>query len=50
MLIYVIRFLRAWRNCSLTLQELSSLSDGELCRIGLKRSDIPRVAFERSEA
>ncbi len=49
MLIHVIRFLRAWRLCSLTLQELSRLSDQELTRLGIKRSDIPRIAWERSE-
>jgi len=50
MLIHVIRFLRAWRNCSLTLQHLSNLSDRDLREIGIKRSDIPRIAFESSEA
>jgi uncharacterized protein YjiS (DUF1127 family) len=50
MLIHVIRFLRAWRLCSLTLQELSKLSDRDLSRIGISRSDIPRIAWERSEA
>ena len=49
MLIHLIRFLRAWRTCSLTLQELSRLSDGDLRRMGIKRSDIPRIAWERSE-
>ncbi len=50
MLINVIRFLRAWRLCTLNLQYLSRLSDGELRRLGIKRSDIPRIAWERSEA
>jgi uncharacterized protein YjiS (DUF1127 family) len=49
MLIYVIRFLRAWRRCSHTLQQLSLLSDRELADAGITREDIPRVAWERSE-
>lgn len=50
MLIHVIRFLRAWKLCTETLQDLSKLSDQELRRIGIRRSDIPRIAWERSEA
>lgn len=50
MLIHVIRFLRAWRVCSQTLQQLSELSDEDLSQLGINRADIPRVAWERSEA
>ncbi|MEX0753426.1 MAG: DUF1127 domain-containing protein [Xanthobacteraceae bacterium] len=50
MLIHVIRFLRSWTACSSTLQQLSRLSDQELKRLGITRSDIPRIAYERSES
>jgi uncharacterized protein YjiS (DUF1127 family) len=48
MLIHVIRFLRSWRLCSDILVELSRKSDAELSAMGITRSDIPRVAFERT--
>ncbi len=50
MLIHVIRFLRSWRLCSDILRELTRKSDSELRQMGLTRSDIPRVAFERTLA
>jgi uncharacterized protein YjiS (DUF1127 family) len=49
MLIHVIRFLRAWKACSNTLQQLSEKSDRELSQLGISRSDIPRIAFKRSD-
>jgi uncharacterized protein YjiS (DUF1127 family) len=48
MLIHVIRFLRSWRLCTDILVELSRKSDAELAAMGITRSDIPRVAFERT--
>ena len=48
MLIHVIRFLRSWRLCSDILVELTRKSDSELRAMGLSRSDIPRVAYERT--
>ena len=48
MLIHVIRFLRSWRMCSDILVELSHKSDAELAGMGITRSDIPRVAYERT--
>jgi len=50
MLIHVIRFLRSWRLCSDILRDLTQKSDSELQEMGLTRSDIPRVAFERTLA
>ena len=48
MLIHVIRFLRSWRECVDILRNLTSKTDSELKAMGLTRSDIPRVAFERT--
>ena len=48
MLIHVIRFLRSWRACSDALRELTQKSDSELREMGITRSDIPRVAYERA--
>lgn len=48
MIIHVIRFLRSWRLCADILSELTSKSDSELRAMGLTRSDIPRVALERT--
>ena len=50
MLIHVIRFLRSWRACSDALRELTRKSDSELREMGITRSDIPRVAYERTLA
>jgi uncharacterized protein YjiS (DUF1127 family) len=50
MLIHVIRFLRSWRLCSDILQELSRKSDSELKDMGISRTDIPRIAWERTVA
>ncbi|HZS63133.1 MAG TPA: DUF1127 domain-containing protein [Xanthobacteraceae bacterium] len=50
MLIHVIRFLRSWGICSRTLRQLGELSEADLQEIGISRSDIPRIAWERSEA
>jgi len=49
MLIHAIRFLRAWTTCTQILQQLSRLSDSDLRKLGISRSDIPRIAWERSE-
>lgn len=48
MIIHVIRFLRSWQLCSDILRELSRKSDSELRQMGISRSDIPRVAYERT--
>jgi uncharacterized protein YjiS (DUF1127 family) len=48
MLINFIHFLRSWSRASNTLQQLASLTDRELADIGLRREDIPRVAWDRS--
>jgi uncharacterized protein YjiS (DUF1127 family) len=50
MLIHVIRFLRSWRLCSDILRNLSQKSDSELHAMGITRSDIPRIALERTIA
>jgi uncharacterized protein YjiS (DUF1127 family) len=50
MLIYVIRFLRTWRNCSFILEELNRLSDDQLKELGITRSEIPRIAWEQATA
>jgi len=50
MLIHVIRFLRSWRLCSDILRDLTRKSDAELSAIGISRSDIPRIAWERTIA
>ena len=50
MLIHVIRFLRSWRLCSDILRDLTRKSDSELREMGISRSDIPRVALERTLA
>jgi uncharacterized protein YjiS (DUF1127 family) len=50
MLVHVIHFLRSWRLCSDLLKDLTRKSDEELREMGLTRSDIPRVAFERAMA
>jgi uncharacterized protein YjiS (DUF1127 family) len=39
-------FIRRWRCYSLTMSELSNLSNRELADLGLTRSDIPRIARE----
>lgn len=50
MLIHVIRFLRSWYLCSDILRDLSRKSDSELNKLGIARSDIPRIALERTVA
>jgi uncharacterized protein YjiS (DUF1127 family) len=49
MLVHVIRFLRSWQRATNVLRELSLLSDRELADIGVRREDIPHVAWEASE-
>jgi uncharacterized protein YjiS (DUF1127 family) len=49
LLTHIVRFLRQWRRYNSNLRELSQLGDHELADIGLSRSDIPRVAWDRSE-
>ncbi len=46
----LIGILRAWRRYNDSLRELNQLGDRELRDIGISRSDIPRVAWEHSQA
>ena len=50
MLIHVIHFLRSSRICAEIVKDLSGKSDSELRELGIARSDIPRIAFERTMA
>ena len=47
MLTSVIRFVSAWKRYNQSLYELGHLDDRELADIGISRSDIPRLAWER---
>ena len=49
MLVAILNFLRSWRRYNATLRELSLLGDRELADIGISRSDIPRVAWDKAE-
>ena len=46
MLSHLIHAFRAWRRYEATLRELSRLGDRDLADIGIRRSDIPRIARE----
>jgi len=48
-LTHLIGAFRQWRRYNQSLRELSQLGDRELADIGISRSDIHRVAWERSE-
>jgi len=48
-LTHLIGVFRQWRRYNQSLRELSQLGDRELADIGISRSDIHRVAWERSE-
>jgi uncharacterized protein YjiS (DUF1127 family) len=48
MLAAIIRFIRAWKRYNHSLYELGHLDDRELADIGISRSDIPRLAWERA--
>ena len=45
----IISFLQSWRRYNASLRELSQLGDRELADIGISRSDIPRVAWDKAE-
>jgi len=47
MLSSIVRFLHNWKQYGMAMRELSNLSDRELADIGITRSDIPRVAWNR---
>lgn len=49
MLVHIIRFLRSWQQATKVLRDLSVLSDRELADIGIRREDIPQVAWQMSE-
>ncbi len=44
----LIEMIRSWRRYNASLRELNRLGDRELADIGISRSDIPRVAWEKS--
>jgi uncharacterized protein YjiS (DUF1127 family) len=48
MLSSIGRFLHAWKQYGVAVDELSQLSDRELADIGITRSDIPRIAWEQA--
>jgi len=50
MLLYAIRFLQIWRRYNTAVQELSRLGERELADIGISRSDIYRVAWDKANA
>jgi uncharacterized protein YjiS (DUF1127 family) len=45
MLKSIARRFHAWRRYDVAVNELSHLSDRELADIGIRRSDIPRLAW-----
>ena len=47
MLVAIVNFLRAWRRYNQSLRELHQLGDRELADIGITRSDIPRIAWDK---
>lgn len=47
---HIISTLQQWRRYNRSLTELSRLGDRELADIGITRADIPRIAWESSEA
>jgi len=49
MLRSIFRFLRSWRRYNASLRQLSHLDDRQLADIGISRSDIPRVAWDRAD-
>jgi len=49
MLRSIFRFLRSWRRYNISLRQLSHLDDHQLADIGISRSDIPRVAWDRAD-
>jgi uncharacterized protein YjiS (DUF1127 family) len=48
MLVAILNFLRAWRRYNASLKELYQLGDRELADIGITRSDIPRIAWDKA--
>ncbi len=50
MLLSIIRFVQRWKQYNESVRELSRLSDRELADIGINRSNIPRAAWEATEA
>ena len=45
MLTALVRFIQQWKRYNQSLNELSRLGDRELADIGIRRSDIPRLAW-----
>jgi uncharacterized protein YjiS (DUF1127 family) len=50
MLLSIIRFFQSWKRYNTHLRELSILSDRELADIGIRRSDIARIAWDTARA
>jgi len=48
MLVAILNFIRAWKRYNTSVRELYELGDRELADIGITRSDIPRIAWEKS--
>jgi uncharacterized protein YjiS (DUF1127 family) len=44
----IARFIEAWKEFNATLRKLNALGDRELADLGIRRSDIPRVAWDIS--
>jgi uncharacterized protein YjiS (DUF1127 family) len=49
MLSSLVHYLHSWRHYGTAMRELASLSDRELADIGITRSDIPRMAWDRAQ-
>ncbi len=48
MLLATFRFIQSWKSYNFTVQSLSRLSDRELADVGISRSDIPRIAWDKA--
>lgn len=49
MLFAIARFLQSWKRYNASLRELSRLDDRALADIGIRRSDIARVAWDSAD-
>jgi uncharacterized protein YjiS (DUF1127 family) len=48
-MLLILTFLRSWKRYNASLRELSQLGDRELADIGIRRADIPRIAWEAAK-
>jgi uncharacterized protein YjiS (DUF1127 family) len=46
----IVRHYEAWRRHEAVRRELSQLTDRELADIGITRSDIERIAYEKTHS